>query len=162
MTARKLFALLLSLLLLLCPLLASCSSTQSTEDTSSTAGTASDGTESTGEDGEKSKYLDENGMYTLENMNMPEFNFNYDTFTVCVYSNETQDTYHSEEIQPIETTDDALRKGVLDRNGLIEEQYGVAVKAFAVKDVAGTLRQDVAAGTATYDAAMPLWARRLL
>ena len=64
MTARKLFALLLSLLLLLCPLLASCSSTQSTEDTSSTAGTASDGTESTGEGGgEKSKYLDENGMY---------------------------------------------------------------------------------------------------
>ena len=156
MTARKLFALLLSLLLLLCPLLASCSSTQSTEDTSSTAGTTSDGTESTGEDGgEKSKYLDENGMYTLENMGMPEFNFNYDAFTVCVYSNETQDTYHSEEIQPIETTDDALRKGVLDRNGLIEEQYGVAVKAFAVKDVAGTLRQDVAAGTATYDAAMP-------
>lgn len=156
MTARKLFALLLSLLLLLCPLLASCGSTQSTEDTSSTAGTTSDGTESTDEGGgEKSKYLDENGMYTLENIGMPEFNFNYDTFTVCVYSNAVQDTYHSEEIEPIETTDDALRKGVLDRNGLIEEQYGVTVKAFAVDNVVTTLQQDVAAGTATYDAAMP-------
>ena len=156
MTTRRLFALLLGMLLLVCPLLASCGSTQSTENTSSTAGTTSENSTAGNETNkENSKYLDENGMYTLENMNMPAFNFNYDTFTVCVYSNEVQDTYHSEEVEPIETTDDALRKGVTDRNALIEEQYGVTVKAFPVKDVVETLKQDVAAGTATYDAAMP-------
>ena len=123
MTTRRLFALLLGMLLLVCPLLASCSSTQSTENTSSTAGTTSENSTAGNEtDKENSKYLDENGMYTLENMNMPAFNFNYDTFTVCVYSNEVQDTYHSEEIMPIDTTDDALKKGVLDRNDLVEEK----------------------------------------
>ena len=141
---------------MLCPLFAACGSQGNTADTSSAADTPSDGTVSKGENGGgKSKYLDENGMYTLENMNMPAFNFNYDTFTVCVYSDVVQDTYHSEEIEPIETTDDALKKGVLDRNGLIEEQYGVTVKAFAVDNVVETLQQDVSAGTATYDAAMP-------
>jgi len=156
MTSRRMFALFLGLLLLACPLFAACGSQGNTADTSSADGTASDGTVSKGENGgEKSKYLDENGMYTLENMNMPAFNFNRDTFTVCVYSDAKQTTYHSEEIEPIETTDDALKKGVLDRNGLIEEQYGVTVKAFAVDNVVETLQQDVSAGAATYDAAMP-------
>ena len=157
MTSRRIFALLLSLLVLLCPLLVSCSNNgNETEDTSS-AGSA--GTVSKDPNQENSKYLDENGMYTLANMNMPEFNFSHDTFTVCVYSDKIQDTYHSEEIEPIESTDDALRKAVLDRNGLVEEQYGVTVKAFAVDDVVTTLKQDTAAGLATYDAAMPFMGR---
>ena len=156
MTSRKTLALLLGLLLFACPLFAACGARESTTDTSSTAATSTDGTESKGEsDNTGSKYLDENDMYTLENLEMPEFNFNRNTFTVCVYSDAVQTTYHSEEIEPIETTDDALRKGVLDRNGLIEEQYGVTVKAFAVDNVVETLQQDLSAGAATYDAAMP-------
>ena len=155
MTSRKLFALLLSLLLLVCPLLVACGTNGNTTDTSS-ADESSGGSGNGGESGgEKSKYLDENGMYTLENMNMPQFNFTETTFTVCVYSSAVQTTYHSEEIEPIATTDDALAKGVRDRNGLIEEQYGVTVKAFAVDNVVETLQQDLSAGAATYDAAMP-------
>ncbi len=153
---KKLAFLLAFLLAASCILMTSCGDSTSNDDTSSTAGEVSNGgTVNNGGNGEASKYQDANGMYTLENMDMPEFNFTEDTFTVCVYSKVVQDTYHSEEIEPLDTTDDVLKKGVTDRNDLIEERYGVTVKAYAVDDVVETLRLDATAGMATYDAAMP-------
>ena len=128
MTSRRMFALFLGLLLLVCPLLVACGDNESdVDDTSSTTNTTSGGTTSNNTDNVDSKYLDDKGMYTLDNMNMPAFDFAQDTFTVCVYSDTIQDTYHSEEIEPIASTDDALKKGVTDRNDLIEEKYGVAI-----------------------------------
>jgi hypothetical protein len=86
---------------------------------------------------------------------MPEFNFTEDTFTVCVYNKVVQVTYYSEEVVALESSDTVLQKGVSDRNDLIEEKYGVTVEAYAVDNVAATLKTDATAGTATYDAAMP-------
>lgn len=158
MAPKRIFALLLCSLILVCALLTACGDSENSSEAASSATDAvSEG--GTANNGGTDKYMDQNGMYTLKNMNMPAFDFSQKTFTVCVYSNVIQDTYHSEDIEPIESTDDALKKGVTDRNGLVEEQYGVTVKAYAVDDVVETLKQDLAAGTAVYDAAMPFMGR---
>ncbi len=152
----KKIALLLALVFVAsCLLMTACSGgeTVSSDTLSKDGGTPpTPGNNSTGE---ASKYLDSNGKYTTDNLNMPEFNFTQDTFTVCVYNTVIQNTYHSEEIEALDTSDDALKKGVGERNDLIEEKYGVTVKAYAVDNVVETLKTDASAGTATYDAAMP-------
>ena len=129
MTAKRMFALFLGLLLLVCPLLVACDdSDKGAEDTSSANGTTSNGGSANGNNSEEdSKYLDSNGKYTLDNLDMPEFNFNSDTFTVCVYNNVVQVTYYSEEVEALASSDTVLQKGVSDRNDLIEEKYGVTV-----------------------------------
>ena len=155
---KRLFALLLGLLML-CPLLVACGGdnggTTSTPATS--GGTTSGDTNSTPEGGEGSIYLDENDQYTVENLGMPEFNFNKDTFTVCVTSNVKETTYFSEEIAPdlYDTTDTVLNDAVKARNDLITEKYGVEIVAFQVDNVASTVSQDTTSGVATYDAALP-------
>ncbi len=152
---KRLFALLLGMLLLVCPMLASCNNTQSTESTPN-SGTTS-GTTSGGEEGENSIYLDSDGRYTVDNLGMPEFNFTNTTFTVCITSKEGDSTYFSEEIAPdlYETTDSVLNDAVKARNDLIEEKYGVEIVPYQVKNVASTVSQDAATGTAVYDAALP-------
>ncbi len=156
MTAKRMFALFLGVLLLVCPMLVACSdSGAGNEDTSSIAGTTPNGGSTDNGPDANSIYLDANKLYTVENLGMPAFNFTETTFTVCVYNNVAQPTYYSEEIIPLESSDDALKKGVGDRNDLIEQNYGVKVDAYAVDNVAETLRTDAAAGTAAYDAAMP-------
>ena len=156
---KKLAFLLAFLLAASCILMTSCGdSNVSSNDTSSTAGTTPNGNTGVNNgntSGVDPKYLDSNGMYTVENLGMPEFNFTEDIFTVCVYNNFVQDTYYSEDIEPLAISDDVLKKGVTDRNDLIEEKYGVTVKAYAVDNVVETLKTDAAAGTAIYDAAMP-------
>ena len=153
---KKLAFLMALLLVASCLLMTACGSGEdSTANTSSAAGTTPNGNTNNNHPGEDSKYLDENGMYTTDNLGMPAFDFTEDTFTVCVYNNFVQDTYYSEDIEPLEISDDVLKKGVTDRNDLIEEKYGVTVKAYAVDNVVETLKTDAAAGTAIYDAAMP-------
>lgn len=150
--SMRLCALTLVLLLALCPLLVSCTdageASTSTEDTSS--GEVS-GTE------ENAVYQDANGLYTLDNLNMPAFDFSEKQFRVCVYNNTKQTTYFSEEIgyNLYETTDDVLNDAVKTRNDLIEEKYGVEVVACPVDDVQEAIRQDAASGSREYDAAMP-------
>ena len=126
---KRMFALLLGMLLLVCPLMAACNNTATTEstpDASQGGNTTSSGTTS-GETSEDSIYLDDNGMYTVENLGIPAFNFSKDTFVVCVTSNVGDTTYFSEEIAPdlYDTTDSVLNEAVRARNDLIFEQYGV-------------------------------------
>ncbi|MBE6578717.1 MAG: hypothetical protein E7651_02790 [Ruminococcaceae bacterium] len=155
---KRLFALLLGMLLLVCPMLASCNNTSGgTESTPAVSDGNTSGTTSGGEGTQNSKYQDEKGNYTVENLDMPEFNFNKDTFTVCVTSKEGDGTYFSEEIAPdlYDTTDSVLNEAVKARNDLISEKYGVEIIAYQVKNVATTVSQDATTGTATYDAALP-------
>lgn len=145
--------LLLVLLLAVCPLLVACGGEGSSSDTSKNASTSetTSGTEGA------AQYTDGNGNYTLDHMNMPAFDFQQTEFRVCVYSNEEQSTYFSEEIgyDLYETTDDVLSDAVKTRNDLIAEKYGVTVVACPVSNVQETIRQDASAGTQQYDAAMP-------
>ena len=156
---KRMFALLLGMLLLVCPLMAACNNTTSTESTpdASQGGNTTSSDTTSGETSEDSIYLDDNGMYTVENLGMPAFNFSKDTFVVCVTSNVGDTTYFSEEIAPdlYDTTDSVLNEAVRARNDLIFEQYGVTIEAYAVNNVANTVSQDSTAGTATYDAALP-------
>lgn len=153
---KRLFALLLGLLML-CPLLVACGGNGGTTSTPETSGGTTSGTTSGPDEGGNSIYLDKNQQYTVENLDMPEFNFNKNTFSVCVTSKEGDGTYFSEEIAPdlYDTTDDVLSKAVGARNDLITEKYGVDIIAYQVNNVASTVTQDATAGTAAYDAAMP-------
>ena len=94
---KKLAFLLAFLLAASCILMTSCGdSNVSSNDTSSTAGTTPNGNTGVNNgntSGVDPKYLDSNGMYTVENLGMPEFNFAEDIFTVCVYNNFVKDTY---------------------------------------------------------------------
>lgn len=148
---KKALSLLLCLLLLLCPLLVACEGGEGEGgDGSKTSGTTS------GSAG-GSLYTDNKGKYTLDNLGMPAFNFEEKEFRVCVYSNVVQTTYFSEEIEceDYATTDNKLKDGVRNRNNRIDAKYGVTVKAYAVDDVAATVREDVSAQTELFDAAMP-------
>lgn len=144
--------LLLVLLLAVCPLLVACggdgdSSDPSKDGTSSgPAGTAGD-----------ANYTDAKGNYTLDNLNMPALETDQKEFRVCVYDNQGQSTYYSEEIgyNLYATTDDVLNDAVKTRNDLIAEKYGVTVVACPVTDVLESVRQDASAGSHLYDAAMP-------
>ena len=152
----RFLALMLCVLLLALPLLATCE--EASEETSS-AGSSVSGTASgpAGVEGVDSIYLDEDGHYTLEKLERPEFNVEEKEFRVCVYNNVVQNTYFSEEIgyDMYETTDDAINEGVRTRNDLVEEQYGVKVVAYAVDDVASIIHQSITVGDDTFDAAMP-------
>lgn len=147
-------SLLLLLLLALCPLLVACGGGEG-EHSDAPNGTSSGGTASDTEG--TAKYTDANGNYTLDNLNMPAFDFEQMEFRVCVYDNEGQTTYYSEEIgyNLYETTDDVLNDAVKTRNDLIAEKYGVTVVACPVNNVLESIRQDATAGSQLYDAAMP-------
>ena len=128
------------------------------------SGQPSDSTETDAPSGEESKapsdpYRNADGKYTLDGVNMPEFNFPETEFRVLVYSNHVQTTYFSEEIEPdlYETTDAALNEAVRTRNDLLEERYGVTIKAVPVDDVAHSLRESVTTSTDLCDAAMPFF-----
>lgn len=99
---------------------------------------------------------------TLEDLvTMPEFrwkdNEEFAQFDVLVYSNETQNTYYSEDVEPglYTTTDQALTDAVQKRNDEILNKYGVTIKAVAKSDVAAELRTTGMSGDNLYDAAMP-------
>lgn len=145
-------SLLLVLLLAVCPLLAACGDG---DGDGSSGSTSSVGTTS-GTEG-NNLYLDAEGHYSLDNLNMPAFDFEQKEFRVCVYDNEGQTTYFSEEIgyNLYETTDDVLNDAVKTRNDLIAEKYGVTVVACPVNNVLEAVRQDASAGSQLYDAAMP-------
>ncbi len=104
-----------------------------------------------------SKFHDENGLYTLENLEMPEFSFAKKTFTVCVYNNKIQTTFYSDEIQPDMYSGGTtlINEAVRGRNALIKERYGVEIKAYAVDDVLSVLSKDIVTDTVEYDAVMP-------
>ena len=146
--------LLLVLLLIACPLLAACGDGDG-EGSAASGSTSSAGTGST--PGGDAKYQDGDGNYTLDNLKMPAFSFEQKEFRVCVYDNQGQSTYFSEEIgyNLYETTDDVLNDAVKTRNDLIAEKYGVTVVACPVNDVQEAVRQDASAGSGQYDAAMP-------
>lgn len=149
---KKALSLLLCLLLLLCPLMVAC---EGGGDAGDNGGSKPSGT--TSGTGEGSLYKDSKGLYTLDNLGMPAFDFDATEFRVCVYNNVVQGTYFSEEIEcdDYATTDNQLKDGVNNRNNRIYEKYGVVVKAYAVDDVAATVREDVSANTNQFDAAMP-------
>ncbi len=153
MKQTKLLALFLCLLLAVCPVLVACQS-DSPEESSAVSGSRSEGTSSGSDD---SIYTDENGNYTLNGVNMPEFNFTETEFRVCVYNNTIQTTYFSEEIgyDMYDTTDTVLNEAVKTRNDLVEQSYGVKVTACAVDNVLASVQQDVTSQTNLYDAAMP-------
>lgn len=150
---KKFLVLLLCMLLTVCPVLAACGQTEATES-GSNAGTQS-GTTSTPGD-ENDPYKDENGLYTYKNV-LPAFNFTETEFRVCVYNNQVQATYCSEEIgyDLYSTTDTAINEAVKRRNDLVSEELGVKVVAVAVDDVATMMRQENMAPSDAFDAAMP-------
>ncbi len=115
-------------------------------------------TESSGASGEQSNlYQDSDGYYTLDGLEMPEFRFTEKQFRVCVYNNEIEDTYFSEEIgyDLYDTTDTVLNEAVRIRNDLVEQEYGVQVVAYCVSNVYQTVTQAVQTSLDLYDAAMP-------
>lgn len=147
----RMLALLLCLVLAICPVLAACG-----DDTPEESSTATTSKNDEGETSRDSLYQDEKGQYTAEGL-LPAFNFTEKEFRVCVYNNNVQDTYFSEEVAPdlYDTTDSALNEAVRTRNDLIEENYGVKIVACAVDNVYEAVNQDVTTGTQLYDAAMP-------
>lgn len=151
---KKALILLLCLTLMLCPLLVAC---EGAGEEGGSENSRPGGTTSGNGGGEDSPYLDANGRYTLDNLGMPEFDFSETQFRVCVYNNNVQTTYFSEEIdcEDIATTDNQLKEGVKNRNNRIEEKYNVEVVAVAVDDVSAAIREDVSAQTDMFDAAMP-------
>ena len=123
---------------------------------------SSPATSGTGSDGETSGtptsiYQDADGKYTLDNLGMPAFDFQEEEFVVCVYNNNVQTTYFSEEIDcsQYETSDSVLKDAVTARNDLIEEKYGVKVVALAVDSVPAAMRDASTTGLTPFDAAMP-------
>lgn len=180
---KKIAFLMALLLLVSCLLLAACDDTDgetsvssgaasapagesyssaSSEEPSTSAEELSSSSEESSETSEESalpvsKYYDENGLYTLRNLGMPEFSFAKKTFTVCVYNNKMQTTFYSDEIQPDLYSGGSalLNEAVRGRNGLIKERYGVEIKAYAVDDVYAVLSKDIMANTVSYDAVMP-------
>lgn len=152
---KKALTMLLCLLLVLCPLLVACNG--SAGEDSSAAGTSGTSNETSGSGEGNSLYTDANGRYTLDKLNMPAFDFSQTEFRVCVYSNNVQTTYFSEEIESdlYSTTDNQLNEGVRNRNNRIAEKYGVTVTAYAVDDVSSAIRDDISAHTGLFDAAMP-------
>lgn len=156
MKKHRMTALILSMLLLACPALASCKGDDVPDNSTSQAesGTTSGGGEA------ENKYVDADGNYTLDGMNMPEFKFSETEFRVCVYDNSVQTTYFSEEIgyDLYTTTDTALNEAVRERNNLVQEKYGVTVVACPVADVNQVVRQESMSPTGAYDAAMPFMA----
>ena len=104
-------------------------------------------------------YRNAEGKYSLDGVNMPAFDFQETEFRVLVYSNHVQTTYFSEEVEPdmYETTDAVLNEAVRTRNDLLEERYGVKIKAVAVDSVGSSLRESVTTATDVCDAAMPFF-----
>lgn len=145
-------ALLLCLTLLCSGMLAACTTGEQTDESADVSQSASDSNPDA-----QNKYVDANGKYTLDGLDMPAFNYTETEFRVCVYDNSIQDTYFSEEIgyDLYATTDTVLNEAVKTRNGLIEEKYGVKVVAYCVPDVFETVRQSVMNPMDVYDAAMP-------
>lgn len=119
---------------------------QPTSDTSDVSGnTSENGTEG--------------GRYVAD---LPEFkwdtsNETYAKFKVCVYSNEMQSTYYSEEIGygMYTTTDEVITDAVMNRNNYVTQLTGVEVVACAVPDVLPAVQNDLVGGTQLYDMAMP-------
>ncbi len=147
---KKLICLLLCLLLALCPALVAC------EEAAEESGSSGSAASVSGSQGGSTLYTDDDGRYTLDNLGM-EFNFSEDEFRVCVYNSVVQTTYFSEEIDcsDIETTDNQLKAGVINRNNRIEEKYGVKVTKVAVDDVGAAIQEQLTADTDQFDAAMP-------
>lgn len=99
-------------------------------------------------------YRDDEGNYTLNELQMPAFTFPDTLFTVCVYNDNLQKTYYSEEIAS-GVYGTRIETYVKLRNNDLLRDYGVQVQAYRVDDVLMTLLNDCMAETAEYDAAMP-------
>ena len=160
---KKTLALLCALVMLLSLLLASCGGDKPAEGSKEESSVPAEDSSAADESGTEpvsgsgdDKYRDENGKYV--NKNQVPFNEEWrerKEFRVLVYSNNVQTTYFSEEIESLyETTDDKIREAVDTRNREIEDKYGITVKAVAVDDVAGSLRNSLASDPIC-DAAMP-------
>ncbi len=106
---------------------------------------------------EDDPYRDEAGIYSAKHL--PAFDDDwksYEEFRVLVYSDESQKTYYSEEIEPLyDTTDQAIIDGVNTRNAWISDNYGITVRAIPVPDVLATVRAEMSAYSDMFDAAMP-------
>ncbi len=152
---KKTLCALLCLLTVLSVMLVSCTGTNNqggeSKDSTSTAETST-GEESTVD----TEYYDEaTGKYVLAS-DMPDFDFTETEFKVAVIDNISQSTYFNEDIENLyDTTDEAIRTAVSERNNIIEEKYGVKIKAYAVSDIYNEIIQDAEGGTGLYDAAMP-------
>lgn len=127
-------------------------SEESSEDTSSEEESSEDTSSEVSPDTDP--YRDNEGNFTLNELQMPPFEFADDLFTVLVYGDNLQKTYYSEEIAAgIYGT--RIENFVKLRNRDILADYGVEIGAYRVDDVAETLRNDALADTVDYDAAMP-------
>lgn len=161
---KKLICLLLCILMLTSALLVSCAkeddNQSSAPDTGSSTSVEDVSKENSNETSADDRYTDSEGKYV--NKNLPPFDsawLDYGEFRVLVYNKEAQDTYFSEEIEaPYDTTDAKLKEGVDERNTWIKENYGITIKAVAVKDVLTTFRQEALSGTYSFDVAMPFMA----
>ena len=151
--AMRILSLLLCLLMVTAIVLTGCGE----EETSSTPETSKNESQGEVSGNVSDLYKDKDGHYTLDNLGMPEFRFDKDEFVVCVYNNNVQTTYFSEEIDcsMYETSDSVLKDAVAARNDLIEEKFGVKVVADAVDSVANAMRDATTTGITNFDAALP-------
>ena len=129
---------------------------ESIEESSEEESSEAESSEETSEESipDTDPYRDGEGNYTLNDLEMPAFEFPDTLFTVCVYGNAMQKTYYSEEIgYGIYNT--RIENYVKIRNNRLAQDYGVEIQAYRVNDVFETLMNDAMAGTVDYDAAMP-------
>ena len=139
---KKSIALLVCLLLCVSAFLVACGGD---EDTSSQA--------------DNSKVI--GGDNIEDYVDMPEFVWKgqsgYETFNVCITSDETAGTYYCEDVVPdlYTTTDQALNTAVTKRNDQIFNKYGVEIVGVPVANVAEAVRMDVSSALNEYDAALP-------
>ncbi|MBO5914257.1 MAG: extracellular solute-binding protein [Clostridia bacterium] len=117
-----------------------------------------------GGNGEESSTATSTGETKGENIEdfvtMPEFKWegeDYKEFSVLIYSDEAQNTYYCEDVEPdlYTTTDASLNDAVTRRNDEIFTKYGVTVKGVPVKDVQADLKEDITSDLCMYDAALP-------
>ncbi len=163
---KKTLSLLLCILMVISVVLASCS--ENGEESKapadeSKAGDVSAADESKEEsipEASEDPYRDENGNYVDKELGEFKDEWkDYGEFKVLVYSNETQDTYFSEEIESLyDTTDDKIIEAVNTRNQEIFDKYGIAVKAVPVANVANEMTKLMASSNDMFDAAMPFMA----
>ncbi|MBO5786525.1 MAG: extracellular solute-binding protein [Clostridia bacterium] len=117
-----------------------------------------------GGNGEESSTATSTGETKGENIEdfvtMPEFKWegeDYKEFSILIYSDEVQNTYYCEDVEPdlYTTTDASLNDAVTRRNDEIFTKYGVTVKGVPVADVQADLKEDITSDLCMYDAALP-------
>ncbi len=88
--------------------------------------------------------------------NLPDVNYEGATFTIYV-EGDTLERYKSIEVMPLEGAPELITEAVLERNALVEKQFGVEIKELRTAtstEMVTNIEAEIATGGSTYDAVM--------